>query len=213
MAMASLSNTDNFSIWLKKKLVDLNTDDEVFSPYILGILESDDSEEEKREALDGILSEITENDISDICNEIIKNWIKTEEENSKEEEKTVEKIDVEQKLAKLLEESKVQSVQVTSKISKEKQKLKDAILAQYAEVSDGDDDVEEESEDLSSAGYVKNMNAEVVARAEREKREKEKEEAYKKKEKDKEDRAKQKSKDDERKEKEKKRTQKGERRR
>ncbi|KAB7504056.1 Coiled-coil domain-containing protein 43 [Armadillidium nasatum] len=213
MAMASLSNTDNFSIWLKKKLVDLNTDDEVFSPYILGILESDDSEEEKREALFGILSEITENDISDICNEIIKNWLKTAEENSKEEEKTVEKIDVEQKLAKLLEESKVQSVQVTSKISKEKQKLKDAILAQYAEVSDGDDGVEEESEDLSSAGYVKNMNAEVVARAEREKREKEKEEAYKKKEKDKEDRAKQKSKDDERKEKEKKRTQKGERRR
>lgn len=55
-------------------------------------------------------------------------------------------------------------------------------------VSDGEEDVEEECEDLSSAGFVKNMNAEVVARAEREKREKEKEESNKKKEKDKEDR-------------------------
>lgn len=59
MAMAIVPNsTEEFSLWLKKKLIDLNTDDEVFSPYILGILEADDSEEEKSEALLGILSEI-----------------------------------------------------------------------------------------------------------------------------------------------------------
>ena len=49
----------NFDVWLKKTLVDLNTDDEIFSPYITGILETDDPDEEKEEALQGIISGIT----------------------------------------------------------------------------------------------------------------------------------------------------------
>ena len=48
-----------FDTWLKKTLIKLNTDDEIFSSYIKGILEADDSHEEKKEALEGIISGIT----------------------------------------------------------------------------------------------------------------------------------------------------------
>ena len=40
-----------FGGWLSKKLVELNIDDEVFSPYIIGLLDSDDPEDEVKEGL------------------------------------------------------------------------------------------------------------------------------------------------------------------
>lgn len=49
----------DFDAWLKDTLIALNTDDEVFSPYIKGILEGEENKEEKVEALQGILTEIT----------------------------------------------------------------------------------------------------------------------------------------------------------
>lgn len=55
------SATDNFSSWLGNKLKDLNTDENVFGSYITGILDSDETNDEKNEALQGILSEIMEN--------------------------------------------------------------------------------------------------------------------------------------------------------
>lgn len=52
---------DNFSSWLGNKLKDLNTDENVFGSYITGILDSDETNDEKNEALQGILAEIIEN--------------------------------------------------------------------------------------------------------------------------------------------------------
>lgn len=49
----------DFDEWLKDTLVALDTDDEVFSPYIKGILEGEENADEKLDALQGILSEIT----------------------------------------------------------------------------------------------------------------------------------------------------------
>lgn len=49
---------DDFSTWLDKKLKDLNIDENVFGSYITGILDGDETQEEKTEALDGILSEM-----------------------------------------------------------------------------------------------------------------------------------------------------------
>lgn len=50
---------DEFDTWLNTKLQSLNTDESVFSSYIKGILEGDETEDEKNESLEGILSEIT----------------------------------------------------------------------------------------------------------------------------------------------------------
>ena len=49
----------DFDEWLKDTLVALDTADEVFSPYIKGILEGEENADEKLDALQGILSEIT----------------------------------------------------------------------------------------------------------------------------------------------------------
>lgn len=55
--MAVAANT--FDAWLSKKLQALNTDEGVFGTYIRGILEGDESEDEKTEALESILAGIT----------------------------------------------------------------------------------------------------------------------------------------------------------
>lgn len=47
-----------FDSWLNVKLKSLNTDENVFGFYIKGILEGEESEDEKVEALEGILAEI-----------------------------------------------------------------------------------------------------------------------------------------------------------
>lgn len=51
--------TNSFDSWLSKKLQALNTDEGVFASYIKGILEGDETEDEKTEALESILSGIT----------------------------------------------------------------------------------------------------------------------------------------------------------
>ena len=53
-----MSDKEAFNKWLNNKLKSLNTDESVFGSYILGILEGDESGDEKREALEGILSAI-----------------------------------------------------------------------------------------------------------------------------------------------------------
>lgn len=50
--------SSDFSVWLNKKLRELNTDEGVFGSYIVGILEGDETVDEKRDALEGILAAI-----------------------------------------------------------------------------------------------------------------------------------------------------------
>jgi hypothetical protein len=57
--MASTAAGDEFDSWLIEKLRALNTDETVFSSYIKGILEGDETDEEKNDSLSEILSEIT----------------------------------------------------------------------------------------------------------------------------------------------------------
>lgn len=53
-----MSDKRDFEKWLNRKLTELNTDESVFGSYIMGILEGDETLEEKREGLEGILSAI-----------------------------------------------------------------------------------------------------------------------------------------------------------
>lgn len=50
--------SSDFAEWLNKKLRELNTDESVFGSYIVGILEGDETVDEKREGLEGILAAI-----------------------------------------------------------------------------------------------------------------------------------------------------------
>jgi len=217
-AMAEAAITCEFDNWLKDTLVKLDTDDEVFSPYIKSILEGEETTEEKQEALQEMLSEITESGIDELCNDILKKWNLNLEAAAKEEVPKEKQIEMDEKIAKIMESQAV-SVVVPKTRSQADQKLKAAILAQYSQVSDGEEtesDGEIEASGTGSSGIdalLKNTNLEDVAADVQAKREADKAASAIKKEKDKEDRSKQKSKDQDRKDGEKKRTQKGERRR
>lgn len=54
--------SSSFDSWLSVKLQDLNTDEGVFGSYIKGILEGDESEDEKTEALESIFAGVTVRD-------------------------------------------------------------------------------------------------------------------------------------------------------
>lgn len=211
MATASLENVD-FIIWLDTKLKELNTDETVFGSYIRGILDGDDTSEEKYEALQGILAEIIENgtDINKICDEILEKWQSLK---PKEPPPThTSGADLNEKLAKLLESQSLATTK-QKEYTEEEKKIRQAILSQYSQMTDSEEDEEEggSGEASKDTNLEKNVNAQLVADAEKQKREQFRLESQKKKEKDKEDREKQKQLKEEKKEKRK--TQKGERKR
>lgn len=98
------------------------------------------------------------------------------------------KEDVDIKLAKLLESQSLATTK-QKEYTEEEKKIREAILSQYSQLSD-----EEEDEGIQSGGdhkengLEKNMNASTVAQAEKQRREQAKLESQRKKDKDKEDR-------------------------
>lgn len=203
---------DEFGLWLGKKLRDLDIDECVFGSYISGILDGDESEEEKTDALEGILSEILviDNDIIKIRSEIMEMWAKLRQPQMSVMTQAVSSKDVDIRLAHLLESQSL-LIPKQKQYTDEEKKIREAILSQYSQMTDDEDDDEYEQGDVKENGLEKNRNAHAVMQAEKEKREQAKLDSQKKKEKDKEDREKQKQLREEKKEKRK--TQKGERRR
>ena len=57
--MAAGGDFSEFDTWLNNKLLACNTDEGVFGSYIKGILEGEESLDDKTQALTEILSEIT----------------------------------------------------------------------------------------------------------------------------------------------------------
>uniref|UniRef100_A0A3B1J0L7 Coiled-coil domain containing 43 n=1 Tax=Astyanax mexicanus TaxID=7994 RepID=A0A3B1J0L7_ASTMX len=129
----------------------------------------------------------------------------------------VRRADEVQAIASLIEKQ-AQIVVKQKEVPELDKKRKEALLAQYANVTDEEDEGEEE-EELGAVGIpsekslFKNTNVEDVLNRRRQQREQAKEDSHKKKEQDKMQREKDKLSKQERKEKEKKRTQKGERKR
>ncbi|XP_058166201.1 coiled-coil domain-containing protein 43 isoform X1 [Anopheles ziemanni] len=210
-----------FNSWLSSKLKASNADDGVFGSYITGILEGDENNEEKMEALEGILGAIIESDLEPFIKEILDKWKICHNREAELESKP--KLDVEAQLAKLLETQKL-TTKVEREYTDEERRIKEQILSQYSQVgyfnpmyfvlseSEHDDDDEEGGAATSSdPRLVKNTNFADVQALAREKREQAKLESQMKKEKDKQDREKQRQLREEKKEKRK--TVKGERRR
>ncbi|EEB17396.1 coiled-coil domain-containing protein, putative [Pediculus humanus corporis] len=211
--MAAGGDFSEFDTWLNNKLLACNTDEGVFGSYIKGILEGEESLDDKTQALTEILSEITNENITKLCQEILEKWslFNTKDENV---QGTILKVseDMDVRLAKLMESQAKPTIVTRNNYTDEEKRIRDAILQQYGQMSDDENDKdEEEGENGSENSIVKNINVAAVKQAEKEKREKAKIDSQKKKEKDKEDREKQKQMAQEKKEKRK--TQKGERRR
>merc|ERR1712071_67259 len=196
MAATTLEEAPDFDTWLSFKLKSLDTDDDVFGSYIKGILEGEESQDKKIEAIEGILGEIASSDSEtqkDVCKEILDKWESFLSAGSKAESVDTS-ISVDAQIAKIMEQQAL-SVVPTRKTSEESKKLKQSILTLYATVSDEEEDDDNDYEAYDSGddrGLMKNTNAEEVRKVEQMKKDVLRAESHKKKEKDREDREKQK---------------------
>ncbi|KAF7697825.1 coiled-coil domain-containing protein 43 [Silurus meridionalis] len=205
-----------FEKWLYERLDGLGADREVYGAYILGVLHEEDSEEERSDALSGILSAfVDEETLEEVCQQILKQWAECCSQNAGASNQLDDEV---QAIASLIEKQ-AQIVVKQKEVSGEAKQRKEALLAQYAEVTDDEDEGEDEETAAGAAAFpsdkslFKNTNVEDVLNRRRQQREQAKEGAQKKKEQDKMQREKDKLTKQERKEREKKRTQKGERKR
>ncbi|XP_016973888.1 coiled-coil domain-containing protein 43 [Drosophila rhopaloa] len=208
-----MSASEEFQSWLNEQLRKLNTDENIFGSYIVGILEGDETTEEKTEALEGILSETGAANIDELVGTILQKWLQSHPSADDPPKKGLD-IDVNAQLAKLLEQQKLQpAVNKEREYTEEERRIKQQILAQYSQtaVVNQDDDASESESDDESGVLAKNTNKSDVQALAKEKREQARMDSAAKKQKDKDDREKQKQLREEKKEKRK--TVKGERRR
>nr|XP_025842656.1 coiled-coil domain-containing protein 43 isoform X2 [Vulpes vulpes] len=124
-----------FGSWLDGRLEALGVDRAVYGAYILGVLQEEE-EEEKLDALQGILSAFLEEDsLLNICKEIVERWSESQNVVTK-----VKKEDEVQAIATLIEKQ-AQIVVKPRMVSEEEKQRKAALLAQYADVTDEEDSV------------------------------------------------------------------------
>ncbi|XP_007424898.1 coiled-coil domain-containing protein 43 [Python bivittatus] len=205
-----------FEPWLEGRLEALGLDGDVYGGYIRGVLREAECDAERLEGLAGALAagEPDEDVLQEVCKEIVEKW--SEAQNVGTREKKEDEI---QAITNIIEKQ-AQIVVKPKEVLKDDTLQKAALLAQYAEVTDDEDEVDVH-EDLGAAAMTiasdkslfRNTNLEAVMNARKLEREHLRDESQRKKEQDKLQREKDKLTKQERKEKEKKRTQKGERKR
>ncbi|XP_053473140.1 coiled-coil domain-containing protein 43 [Ictalurus furcatus] len=205
-----------FEKWLNELLDGFGADREVYGVYILGVLQEEETDEEKSDALNGILSAFVDEDtLEEVCQQILKQWTDCCSRTAATSNQPEDEV---QAIASLIEKQ-AQIVVRQKAVSEEAKQRKEALLAQYANVTDDEDEGEDEEDVAGALGIpsdkslFKNTNVEEVMSRRRQQREQAKEDAQKKKEQDKMQREKDKLTKQERKDREKKRTQKGERKR
>ncbi|KAM6238444.1 coiled-coil domain-containing protein 43 [Porphyrio hochstetteri] len=204
-----------FADWLAGRLEVLGLDRAVYGAYIQGLLREEESDEERLEALRGVLAACLEEDLlNDVCREVVEKWCESQIVDAKET-----KEDELRAIASMMEKQ-AKIVVKPKEVSQEEQQRKAALLAQYANVTDEEDGEDEQDGSTATAVNIgsekslfRNTNVEDVVNARKLERELLRDEFQKKKEQDKLQREKDKLAKQERKEKEKKRTQKGERKR
>ncbi|EPY89699.1 hypothetical protein CB1_000085004 [Camelus ferus] len=201
-----------FGSWLDGRLEALGVDRAVYGTYILGVLQEEE-EEEKLDALQGILSAFLEEDsLLNICKEIVERWSETQSVVTK-----VKKEDEVQAIATLIEKQ-AQIVVKPRMVSEEEKQRKAALLAHDLRPFMGvRNDVGMVDTGLNifqdTITLFRNTNVEDVLNARKLERDSLRDESQRKKEQDKLQRERDKLAKQERKEKEKKRTQRGERKR
>ncbi|XP_067412326.1 coiled-coil domain-containing protein 43 [Emydura macquarii macquarii] len=214
-AAAAAAGPGGFEPWLAGRLEGLGLDRAVYAAYIQGLLREEESDEERLDALHGVLAACLEEDLlPDVCREIVMKW--SEAQNVDIREKKEDEI---QAIASMIEKQ-AQIVVKPKKVSQEEKLRKAAVLAQYANVTDEEDGSDEQDACIAAAlalgsekSLFRNTNVEDVMNARKLERDSLRDESQKKKDQDKLQREKDKLAKQERKEKEKKRTQKGERKR
>ncbi|KAK2893604.1 hypothetical protein Q8A73_016088 [Channa argus] len=130
---APVTDTGEFESWLNNRLDLLEVDREVYGAYILGVLQEEESDEEKEDALQGILSAfLSEDAVEDVCKQIIKQWTTCCRKLAAKREADDAEV---QAIASMIEKQ-AQIVVKQKEVSEESKKRKEALLAQYANITD-----------------------------------------------------------------------------
>merc|ERR1739848_847451 len=167
----------DFESWLSERLTQFNADGDVFSTYILGILDSEESQEEKNDNLEDLLEGLGLDDGQvDPCQRLQKEiWSKWSNSKETPEEKVVQKSTVKSDLGATLAthaESQTKAFNQSrghgsSSDDKDREAVKAAILAQYGSSVVEDDASDEDPDDCDDDGndlMAKNTNSEAVAK-------------------------------------------------
>ncbi|KAF3699941.1 Coiled-coil domain-containing protein 43 [Channa argus] len=201
---APVTDTGEFESWLNNRLDLLEVDREVYGAYILGVLQEEESDEEKEDALQGILSAfLSEDAVEDVCKQIIKQWTtccrKLAAKREADDAEVQAIASMIEKQAQIVVKQKEVGISLTFGEENKSQQVQLTLGNCYLT--------------LTLHSLFKNTNLEEVLMRQKQKRDQAREDAHKKKEVDKMQREKDKLAKQDRKEKEKKRTQKGERKR
>ncbi|XP_053115288.1 coiled-coil domain-containing protein 43 [Hemicordylus capensis] len=216
LVTTNMATSCAFEPWLEGQLEALGLDWDVYGAYVRGLLREAENDAERLEGLAEALAvgEQDEDVLQDVCREIVERWSEAQNVGAKEK-----KEDEMQAIATLIEKQ-AQIVVKPKETSKEETLQKAALLAQYAEVTDEEDEADVQDGPGAAAVTIpseqslfRNTNLEAVVNARKLERDHLRDESQRKKEQDKLQREKDKLAKQERKEKEKKRTQKGERKR
>ncbi|CAL8314914.1 unnamed protein product [Arctogadus glacialis] len=129
---APVADAGEFEKWLNDRLDSLEIDREVYGAYLLGVLQEVECEEEKLETLQGILSAFLEGDtLEDVCEQIINQWTEHCNRSTKCDD---DDADV-QAIASLMAKQ-AQIVVKPKEVSGDSKTNKEAVLAQYANITD-----------------------------------------------------------------------------
>uniref|UniRef100_A0A8C9Q6S1 Coiled-coil domain-containing protein 43 n=1 Tax=Spermophilus dauricus TaxID=99837 RepID=A0A8C9Q6S1_SPEDA len=174
-----------FGSWLDGWLEMLGVDQAIYGAYILGVLQEEE-EEEKLDALQGILCAFLEEDsLRNICKEIVERWSETQNVVTKVKKDEVQAITI-------LIEKQAQIVVKPRVVSEEEKQRKAALLAHYADVTDEEDEASEKYDSgatimniSSDKSLFRNTNVEDVLKAQKLERDSLWDESQRKKEQDK----------------------------
>merc|ERR550532_599343 len=124
---------DEFDDWLSQKLTKIceDVDLEVFVQYIRGVVETETDLEDKTDSITDILGQITEDDLETHCDDILNKW---NEVNGGAASSPEKKDAFDNFMATAIETQKTQTFK-TKELSAEEKARKQAILAQYSQVS------------------------------------------------------------------------------
>ncbi|KAL7860752.1 hypothetical protein AOLI_G00171010 [Acnodon oligacanthus] len=122
-----------FESWLCSRLDALQVDREVYGTYIRSLLEEEESEAERLEALNATLSAVLEEDtLEEVCQQILKQWTDCCSRSAGAGSHPEDEV---QAIASLIEKQ-AQIVVRQKEVTEEDKKRKEALLAQYANVTD-----------------------------------------------------------------------------
>ncbi|XP_054080524.1 coiled-coil domain-containing protein 43 isoform X1 [Rissa tridactyla] len=135
-----------FAAWLAVRLEALGLDRAVYGAYIEGLLRGEESDEERLEALRGVLAACLEEDLlNDVCREVVEKWSESQIVDAKEK-----KEDELQAIASMMEKQ-ARIVVKPKEVSQEEKQRKAALLAQYANVTDEEDGEDEQDGSIATA--------------------------------------------------------------